>query len=145
MASLSLLHTLNNDYYNIDSILMEQENVPCEMRTDIFKLGHLDPSSHERDLKQGARLDLPLWLAEKLMVLLICLPICSYPASSISPFSSLYPFYLPILAFSFFPCVIFLFSLSDLRSDPFPPPLSIQSLQSLYLILIFCKLSNLCK
>ncbi len=69
-------------YLDLDTILMEQEAVPSEMRTDIIKLGHLNPSTPGQDLKQGAHVDLPLWLAEKLKVIallsllaMICTPL----------------------------------------------------------------------
>ena len=70
MAALQLFtkSNSNNKYYNIDTILMEQEAVPCEFLTDVIKLGHWDPSSHSPNLAKQTRVETPLWMAESLVV-----------------------------------------------------------------------------
>lgn len=68
MAALQLFTKSNNKYYNIDTILMEQEAVPCEFLTDVIKLGHWDPSSHSPNLAKQTRVEAPLWMAESLVV-----------------------------------------------------------------------------
>jgi GINS complex subunit 3 len=53
-------------YYDIDSILCEEERLPTTFATDAIGLGFLDPSSCEEDLKQDTKIELPLWLAKSL-------------------------------------------------------------------------------
>ncbi|KAG6359709.1 hypothetical protein INS49_010761 [Diaporthe citri] len=52
-------------YYDIDAILTDAEKIPCEFNFEIPDLGHLD-NSPGLPLKAGAKLALPLWLAEML-------------------------------------------------------------------------------
>lgn len=51
------------DYYDIDSILVEEERAPCVFKTSAFNLGYLDPGKGGDDLAGGTRIPLPLWLA----------------------------------------------------------------------------------
>ncbi|EJT82180.1 hypothetical protein GGTG_02154 [Gaeumannomyces tritici R3-111a-1] len=52
-------------YYDIDAILTDAEKIPCEFQIDVPELGYLD-NSPSHGLKAGARVNLPLWLAEML-------------------------------------------------------------------------------
>ncbi|KAI8419967.1 hypothetical protein MSG28_008572 [Choristoneura fumiferana] len=55
---------MNNSYLSILDILVTNERVPCRFLHDLPKMGFMDPSAAEDDLKAGATLDVPLWLAE---------------------------------------------------------------------------------
>nr|XP_037283279.1 DNA replication complex GINS protein PSF3-like [Rhipicephalus microplus] len=55
------------DYFSLDDILTTNERVPCKIELPIPKLGSLDSSSKEEDLKPGTKLDLPYWLAAPLL------------------------------------------------------------------------------
>ncbi|XP_044745605.1 DNA replication complex GINS protein PSF3 [Coccinella septempunctata] len=52
------------NYFEIDDILATQERVPCKFTTNVLKLGNLNPSSEEKDLKMGTALELPLWFVQ---------------------------------------------------------------------------------
>ncbi|KAG6451174.1 hypothetical protein O3G_MSEX006988 [Manduca sexta] len=56
----------NTSYLSIQDILVTNEKVPCKFLHDLPKMGFLDPSATEEDLKAGTHLDIPLWLAESL-------------------------------------------------------------------------------
>ncbi|CAK1552955.1 unnamed protein product [Leptosia nina] len=55
-----------NNYLSISDILVSNEKVPCRFLHDLPKLGFLDPSCTEEDLKAGTSVEIPLWLAESL-------------------------------------------------------------------------------
>ena len=57
---------MSGGYYDLDSILCEEERIPAVFATDAVNLGFLDPSSAEEDLKQDTKIELPLWLAKSL-------------------------------------------------------------------------------
>jgi GINS complex subunit 3 len=52
-------------YYDIDSILAEEELVPCTTLFDFSHLGHLDEYSTTSYLKEKSKLQMPLWALEK--------------------------------------------------------------------------------
>ncbi|RKP08192.1 DNA replication complex GINS protein psf3 [Thamnocephalis sphaerospora] len=54
-----------DDYYDIDSILADQQRIPCTMNIEGTALGYLDNNPGE-DLPYGSHLELPLWLAQAL-------------------------------------------------------------------------------
>ncbi|KAK4183615.1 DNA replication complex GINS protein psf3 [Podospora australis] len=54
-------------YYDIDSILTDAEKIPCTFQLDIPDLGYLD-NSPGQPLKAGTTVNLPLWLAEMLVI-----------------------------------------------------------------------------
>ncbi|KIW02496.1 hypothetical protein, variant 2 [Verruconis gallopava] len=54
-------------YYDIDAILTDAQKVPCTFDMTIPKLGYLDGNAGG-DIKEGTKLELPLWLAEMLAV-----------------------------------------------------------------------------
>ncbi|PWW77802.1 GINS complex, Psf3 component [Tuber magnatum] len=54
-------------YYDIDAILTDAQKVPCTFEITIPGLGYLEGNSNT-DIKQGTRVELPLWLAEMLGV-----------------------------------------------------------------------------
>ena len=53
-------------HLNIDLILSEDERIPCKFLVEGKNLGHLDNPNMENDLADGARVELPLWLAKSL-------------------------------------------------------------------------------
>ncbi|XP_072942554.1 DNA replication complex GINS protein PSF3 [Epargyreus clarus] len=54
------------NYLSIADILVTNEKVPCKFLHDLPKMGFLDPSATEDDLKSGTNVDIPIWLAESL-------------------------------------------------------------------------------
>lgn len=64
----------SSSYYDIDSILAEEELVPCTTLFDFSHLGHLDPEAarrrrpqHEEEsyLPEASQIKMPLWAVEK--------------------------------------------------------------------------------
>ncbi|KPJ03299.1 PREDICTED: DNA replication complex GINS protein PSF3 [Papilio xuthus] len=55
-----------SNYLSISDILVTNEKIPCKFLHDLPKMGFLDPSSTEDDLKLGTNVEIPLWLAESL-------------------------------------------------------------------------------
>ncbi|KAJ8673458.1 hypothetical protein QAD02_004720 [Eretmocerus hayati] len=53
-------------YFSITDILVTEERISCELRERLPSLGFLSASSKGPDLDPGAKLELPLWLAEAL-------------------------------------------------------------------------------
>lgn len=53
-------------YLDIDTLLSEEERIPCVFRLEVPGLGFLDPSNDETYLPAGARVELPLWMAQTL-------------------------------------------------------------------------------
>ncbi|XP_066262720.1 DNA replication complex GINS protein PSF3 [Euwallacea similis] len=58
--SLQLSYTPN--YYSLEDILATQERVPCKFLQNVPRMGVLNPSTEDKDLKSGTQLELPLWL-----------------------------------------------------------------------------------
>ncbi|KAF9087973.1 DNA replication protein, partial [Mortierella sp. GBA35] len=54
------------DYYDIDAILAEDQNVKCVFMKNVPGLSWLE-GGHDDMLKAGSRLDLPFWLARELL------------------------------------------------------------------------------
>ncbi|KAK4166895.1 putative DNA replication complex GINS protein psf-3 [Cladorrhinum sp. PSN259] len=54
-------------YYDIDAILTNAEKIPCTFQLDIPDLGYLD-NTPSQPLKAGTKVNLPLWLAEMLVI-----------------------------------------------------------------------------
>jgi hypothetical protein len=54
-------------YYDVDSVLAEEELVPCSTLFDFSFLAHLDPDLPEQEhkLPEGSRIKLPLWAMRK--------------------------------------------------------------------------------
>ncbi|KAL3286852.1 hypothetical protein HHI36_001340 [Cryptolaemus montrouzieri] len=63
---MSLQLSYSPNYFSIDDILATQERIPCKFSVNVPKLGILNPSSDEKDLKAGTELELPLWLVQGL-------------------------------------------------------------------------------
>ncbi|XP_071527961.1 DNA replication complex GINS protein PSF3 [Panulirus ornatus] len=53
-------------YFSINDILATNERVPCKFERAAYGLGYLDPSSGNKDLTAGTKLELPCWLARAL-------------------------------------------------------------------------------
>ncbi|XP_026321029.1 DNA replication complex GINS protein PSF3 [Hyposmocoma kahamanoa] len=56
----------HSNYLSITDILVTNEKVPCKFLHDLPKMGFLDPSCTEDDLRAGSNVEIPLWLAESL-------------------------------------------------------------------------------
>ena len=53
-------------YYDIDTILAEEELVPCSTLFDFSYLSHLDPDLRGKHfLPEGSRIKMPIWAIEK--------------------------------------------------------------------------------
>lgn len=63
---MTLCYSYTPNYFSIEDILVTQERIPSKFLVNIPKLGKLNPSAEENDIKQGTTLDLPLWLADPL-------------------------------------------------------------------------------
>lgn len=46
---------MNAGYYDVDSILSEEEKLPCVCTLDAIGMGFLDPSTTEEDLARGTK------------------------------------------------------------------------------------------
>ncbi|GAB1598356.1 DNA replication complex GINS protein PSF3-like isoform X1 [Argonauta hians] len=53
-------------YFNIADILASQEPIPSKVELTLYRLGFLDPSTDEKDINPGTKLELPFWLAQAL-------------------------------------------------------------------------------
>ncbi|XXG85378.1 hypothetical protein AAC387_Pa11g0465 [Persea americana] len=53
-------------YYDIDDIMMELELISVVFQVGANGIGLLDPGSETNRIEQGAKLDLPFWLAHEL-------------------------------------------------------------------------------
>ncbi|KAI9176174.1 DNA replication protein [Blastocladiella emersonii ATCC 22665] len=56
------------DYYDLDSILAEQQAIPATFRIQVPGMGYLEGSEESEDILQGTKINVPLWLAELLSV-----------------------------------------------------------------------------
>eukprot|EP00039_Didymoeca_costata_P024890 m.11819 g.11819 ORF g.11819 m.11819 type:complete len:196 (+) comp4528_c0_seq2:214-801(+) len=54
------------DYYDIDTILAEDQDVPCIFASDVIKLGHLNPLVSRKEIRKGTKISLPFWLVKEL-------------------------------------------------------------------------------
>ncbi|XP_077214768.1 DNA replication complex GINS protein PSF3-like isoform X1 [Tasmannia lanceolata] len=53
-------------YYDIDDIMMEEELISVAFQVGASGVGLLDPGSETNSVEQGAKVDLPFWLAHEL-------------------------------------------------------------------------------
>jgi GINS complex subunit 3 len=55
-------------YLDIDDILCEEERIEVVLNAEkAYNTGYLDPSSATEHLEKGAKIELPFWLAERLV------------------------------------------------------------------------------
>lgn len=54
-----------SSYYDIDAILTDAQKVPCTFELTVPGLGFLE-GNMSGDMKQGSKVELPLWLGEML-------------------------------------------------------------------------------
>ncbi|KAI8935220.1 DNA replication protein [Plenodomus lindquistii] len=54
-----------SSYYDVDAILTDAQKVPCTFELTVPGLGYLE-GNMSGDIKQGSKVDLPLWLGEML-------------------------------------------------------------------------------
>lgn len=55
-----------SSYYDLDDLFAEEEPLSVIFRVAANGVGILDPSSEDNNVEQGAKIDLPLWLAHDL-------------------------------------------------------------------------------
>jgi len=60
MSFLSLSYSPN--YFSIEDIVLQDTRVSCKFEVNVPKLGILDQSSDNEDLKQGSKVDVPFWM-----------------------------------------------------------------------------------
>ncbi|XP_073118289.1 DNA replication complex GINS protein PSF3 [Elaeis guineensis] len=53
-------------YYDIDDIIMEEEPISVVFQVGAHGVGLLDPGSETNNVENGAKVDLPFWLAHEL-------------------------------------------------------------------------------
>jgi hypothetical protein len=54
-----------SSYYDVDAILTDAQKVPCTFELTVPGLGFLE-GNMSGDMKQGSKVELPLWLGEML-------------------------------------------------------------------------------
>jgi GINS complex subunit 3 len=54
-----------SSYYDVDAILTDAQKVPCTFELTVPGLGYLE-GNMSGDMKQGSKVELPLWLGEML-------------------------------------------------------------------------------
>lgn len=54
-----------SSYYSVDAILTDAQKVPCTFELTVPGLGFLE-GNMSGDMKQGSKVELPLWLGEML-------------------------------------------------------------------------------
>ncbi|CAM9848663.1 unnamed protein product [Choristocarpus tenellus] len=57
---------MSGTYYDLDTILSEEERVPCIFTLDAVGMGMLDPTTADDDLTKGTKVEFPLWMARYL-------------------------------------------------------------------------------
>lgn len=55
-----------NDYYSIEDILSEDENVNVITHINATNMGWLDPNCNSNDLPKNSKITIPIWLAKSL-------------------------------------------------------------------------------
>ncbi|KAF2749544.1 DNA replication complex GINS protein PSF3, partial [Sporormia fimetaria CBS 119925] len=55
----------SQSYYDVDAILTDAQKVPCTFELTVPGLGYLE-GNMQGDMKQGSKVELPLWLGEML-------------------------------------------------------------------------------
>lgn len=73
-----------SSYYDIDAILTDAQKVPCTFELTVPGLGFLE-GNMSGDIKQGSKVELPLWLGEMLALRYICLS--GFPEEACSPYA----------------------------------------------------------
>ncbi|KAJ1501207.1 DNA replication protein, partial [Coelomomyces lativittatus] len=56
------------DYYDLDTILMEQEALPVTFKMTVPGMGYIEGTHSQTDLREGTTLHLPFWLIESLAI-----------------------------------------------------------------------------
>ena len=56
----------DSNFFSIDDILASEQRIPCKFEQPVVGLGFIDQTSDEDDIQEGAKLELPLWLAAAL-------------------------------------------------------------------------------
>ncbi|XP_048828723.1 DNA replication complex GINS protein PSF3 [Brienomyrus brachyistius] len=57
---------MEENFLSLDDILLSHEKLPCMTETAFPRLGFLEKSSDTRDIPEGVKMEMPLWLAKGL-------------------------------------------------------------------------------
>ncbi|KAJ8248828.1 hypothetical protein GJAV_G00228180 [Gymnothorax javanicus] len=57
---------MEENFLSLDDILLSHERLPCRTETVFPRLGFLEKSSETRDIPEGTKMEMPLWLAKGL-------------------------------------------------------------------------------
>ncbi|MBN3298195.1 DNA replication complex GINS protein PSF3 [Amia ocellicauda] len=57
---------MEESFLSLDDILLSHEKLPCRTETAFPRLGFLEKSSDTRDIPEGTKMEMPLWLAKGL-------------------------------------------------------------------------------
>jgi hypothetical protein len=64
-----------SSYYDIDAILTDAQKVPCTFELTVPGLGFLE-GNMSGEMKQGSKVELPLWLGEMLALRYVFFRVC---------------------------------------------------------------------
>ncbi|THH33717.1 hypothetical protein EUX98_g446 [Antrodiella citrinella] len=53
---------MGDEYYDIESILAENQKVQCTFKVNVLEMGHL-AGGEERDIKAMSKIQIPMWIA----------------------------------------------------------------------------------
>uniref|UniRef100_A0A672RDZ8 DNA replication complex GINS protein PSF3 n=1 Tax=Sinocyclocheilus grahami TaxID=75366 RepID=A0A672RDZ8_SINGR len=57
---------MEENFFSLDDILLSHERLPCRTESAFPRLGFLEKSSETRDIPEGTKMEMPLWLAKGL-------------------------------------------------------------------------------
>ncbi|XP_036391707.1 DNA replication complex GINS protein PSF3 isoform X1 [Megalops cyprinoides] len=57
---------MEENFLSLDDILLSHERLPCRTESAFPRLGFLEKSADARDIPEGAKMEMPLWLAKGL-------------------------------------------------------------------------------
>ncbi|KAI1904546.1 hypothetical protein AGOR_G00006750 [Albula goreensis] len=57
---------MEENFLSLDDILLSHERLPCRTESAFPRLGFLEKSSDNRDISEGTKMEMPLWLAKGL-------------------------------------------------------------------------------
>nr|SVE74513.1 EOG090X0G8U [Daphnia barbata] len=61
-----LLLSYSPNYFSIEDIVLQDVRVSCKFEVSVPKLGMLDQSADDQNLKQGSKVELPFWMVPTL-------------------------------------------------------------------------------
>nr|SVE92722.1 EOG090X0G8U [Megafenestra aurita] len=61
-----VIKSYNPSYFSLEDIVLQDVRVSCKFEVSVPKLGVLDPSADNENLKQGSKVELPYWMVPTL-------------------------------------------------------------------------------